>query len=244
MTDHMATLPIRPDLAEHERRFWAHLAAPGTWWLGAERIAAVAAARNATTCRLCRERKAALSPAAVSGRHDGADALPEAAVEVAHKVRTDSGRLSYEWFTRQRDGGLSEPAYVELVGIVTMATGLDMFARALGTAPETLPAPRAGDPKRRLPQGAKANGAWVPTLEPDDVTDAEADLYPSDGVLPNIAKALSLVPDEVRMIRSLTAALYMPVEHVANPTYVRGPLDRLQMELVAARVSAINECFY
>jgi alkylhydroperoxidase family enzyme len=244
MTTTMATLPIRPDLAEQQRHFWAHLTAPGTWWMGAERIAAVAAAREATTCRLCRDRKAALSPAAVPGRHDGAHALPETAVEVAHKVRTDSGRLSHEWFSRQRDGGLSEPAYVELVAIVTMATGLDMFARALGTAPEALPAPKAGDPERRLPQGVKANGAWVPTLEPEDVTGAEADIYPSDGVLPNIAKALSLVPNEVRMIRTLTAALYMPVEHVADPTYVRGPLDRLQMELVAARVSAINECFY
>ena len=187
---------------------------------------------------------AALSPAAVPGRHACGAGLPDAAVEVAHKVRTDSGRLSHDWFTDQRAAGLSEGQYVELVALVAMATGLDVFACALGVPPEPSPAPAAGSPTRLRPHGIKDNGAWLPTLEPDDVTDAEADLYPPRAVVPNIAKALSLVPNEARMIRPLTAALYMPIEHVSDPTFARGPLDRMQMELIAGRVSAINQCFY
>ena len=240
----MASLPIREDIADARRRLWDHLASPGSWWSGAERLAAVAEARRATTCGLCRERKAALSPAAVLGHHDGDRALPDAAVEVAHKLRTDSGRLSEGWYMAQLEAGLSDAQYVELVGVVTMATGLDMFARALGVPADALPQPKPGHPRHDRPRGAKPNGAWVPTVAEADVTDGEADFYPPGAVIPNIATALSLVPSEVRMLRALSAAFYMPIERVSDPTFHRGPLDRPQMELVAARVSAINECFY
>jgi hypothetical protein len=37
-------------------------------------------------CQLCRARKAALTPAAIQGRHDGLGALPEAAGDVTHRV--------------------------------------------------------------------------------------------------------------------------------------------------------------
>ena len=56
-------------------------------------------------------------------------------------------------------------------------------------------------------------------------------------------RALSLVPDEVRMLRRLSEAHYLPIEKIPDPTCHRA-LDRMQMELVAARVSALNECFY
>lgn len=240
----MPDLPIRDDLAEAERHFWEHVAMPGTWWTGAERVAAVGAARRATTCALCSDRKTALSPGALTGRHDDDSQLPDTAVEVVHQVRTDPGRLSREWFERCCRAGISGERYVEMVAIVTMATGLDVFSRALGRPLHPLPEPQPGAPTRHRPKGLRANGAWLPTLEPADVTGTEADLYPPNAVVPNIAKALSLVPDEVRMLRTLSAALYMPIEHVSDPTFRRGPLDRMQMELVAGRVSALNECFY
>jgi hypothetical protein len=84
----------------------------------------------------------------------------------------------------------------------------------------------------------------VATLAAADVQGDEADLYGGAPLAPNIASALSLVPDEARMLARLAAAHYMAIEHVPDPTYCRGPLDRPQMELVAARVSALNQCFY
>jgi len=49
--------------------------------------------------------------------------------------------------------------------------------------------------------------------------------------------------DEVRALRRSSGAHYVPVEQIPDPT-VRRALARPQMEFVAARVSALNECFY
>ena len=79
-------------------------------------------------------------------------------------------------------------------------------------------------------------------IAPEDAVGPEADLY-SGGFVPNIMRALSLVPDEARALRRTAGAHYVAVEQIPDPT-VRRALTRPQMELVAARVSAINECFY
>jgi alkylhydroperoxidase family enzyme len=238
-------LPIREDLRDLLRRLPEHVASPGTWWTGAERVAAVGEARRAAECALCRAREQALSPNAVRGVHDSLGVLPERAVDVAHRVRTDSGRLSQSWYGDLLATGLSDAAYVELVAVVTMTAGLDYFARALGSPPVPLPEPRAGQPSRRRPAGAKPHGAWVPTIAIADADGPEADLYPPGmPAVPNIASALSLVPSEARVLRRVSEVLYMGIEHVPDPIFRRGPLERPQMELVAARVSALNQCFY
>jgi hypothetical protein len=121
--------------------------------------------------------------------------------------------------------------------------GLDYFARALGIAPLPLPAPLPGAPSRHRPAGARAGTAWVPMVSPEDATGPEADLYGDAEVVPNIVRAMSLVPDEVRALRRATASHYFPVAQIGDPT-VRRSLDRPQIELVAARVSALNQCFY
>ena len=57
-------------------------------------------------------------------------------------------------------------------------------------------------------------------------------------------RALSLVPDEVRTLKDLSAAHYLPADRVADPRARCENLSRAQMELLAARVSALRECFY
>ena len=79
-------------------------------------------------------------------------------------------------------------------------------------------------------------------IAPEGAVGPEADLY-GGGFVPNIMRALSLVPDEVRALRLSSSAHYVPVEQIPDPT-VRRALTRPQMEFVAARVSALNECFY
>src|SRR3989475_13047015 len=80
-----ALVPVRDDFAAAHTRFWKRLASPGAWWTGAERVAIAAEVRQARHCALCQARKAALTPAAVQGRHDHLGALPDAAVDVIHR---------------------------------------------------------------------------------------------------------------------------------------------------------------
>jgi hypothetical protein len=125
---------------------------------------------------------------------------------------------------------------------VTFTAGMDAFCRALDIPAFALPAPVAGEPSRHRPAGAKGGTAWVAMLAPEDASGPEADLYESDFV-PNIIRALSLVPEHVRVLHHESASHYVPAGDLANPGVGRD-LDRMQMELVAARVSALNECFY
>lgn len=56
-------------------------------------------------------------------------------------------------------------------------------------------------------------------------------------------RALSLVPAEVRAWRDVSAAQYLGEKEMVRFGSVRA-IDRSQIELVAGRVSALNECFY
>jgi hypothetical protein len=59
----------------------------------------------------------------------------------------------------------------------------------------------------------------------------------------SITQALSLVDAESVAQEDMHGPLYLTYEGMAEFDYVAG-LSRAQMELVAARTSAINECFY
>jgi len=80
-------------------------------------------------------------------------------------------------------------------------------------------------------------------LAPEDASGPETGLYESAAFVPNIARALSQVPDHVRLLQRESRTHYVAMADIPDPS-VRRELDRLQMELVAARVSAMNECFY
>jgi len=238
-----AGVAVREDLRQAHARFLRHLASPGSWWSGAERLAIAAESRNALGCRLCLERKEALSPASLQGEHESLGALPASLVDVIHRVRTDSGRLSRSWFDGVLESGLDEGSYVEAIGVVTMLAGVDCFARALGLPPFPLPEPLPGEPSRQRPTSARPGTAWVAMIAPEDADGPERDLYGEADFVPNIVRALSLVPDHVRVLRELSSAHYMGFAEIPDFSR-RGALDRMQMELVAARVSSLNECFY
>jgi len=237
------TSGVRQDIQAAHRQLWEHIRSPGTWCTGTQRVAIAAEARQADACGFCAARKSALSAKAVRGEHQSLGTLDRHLVDVIHRVRAYPARLSRSWFDAVIAGGLEVAAYVELIGVVTMITGVDYFARALGVAPFPLPEPRAGAASRHLPAGAKRGTAWVPMIAPEDASGPETDLYPPGTMIPNIVRALSLVPPEARMLQVLAAAHYLPVQQISDPT-ARRSLERTQMELVAARVSALNQCFY
>lgn len=225
-----APLPIRPDLERAHARAWDGLAAPGTWWSGAERVAIAEETRWARGCRLCSERKAAISPAMVAGTHDHGGALPEAVVEAVHRVVTDPARLTRRWLDDLLARGLSDAHYVEALGVAARTVAIDAFSRGIGRPLSPLPAPIPGAPSGLRPADAAPGEAWVPMCPVR---------------VPNVARALSLVPAEVEAVRELLAAHYVPFERVPDLDYEPGrAISRAQMELLAARVSASNQCFY
>jgi hypothetical protein len=237
-------LPIRADLAAAHSRAWERIARPGTWWDGSARVAIAAETRQAPLCALCRRRREALSPLAVEGAHDSLGRLPEPAVEVVHRVRTDPGRLGEGWYRNVIARGLSPEHYVEIVSVVAHVVAIDTMGRGLGLDAPVLPHPEPGAPSRYRPKGAKRGEAWVPWLEPADATDAEMAIYPSDRPPANIMKAMSLVPEEVSSFFDLVSHQYLPGEVMRDFAHEYRAISHAQIELLAARVSAINRCLY
>ena len=59
---------------------------------------------------------------------------------------------------------------------------------------------------------------------------------------PNVGRALSLVPGDHFAFMMLVQAMYS--SNGFGELVWDAPLNRAQCELLAARVSAVNECFY
>lgn len=237
-------MDVRKDIREVNRAAWQRLARAGSWWTGAERIAIAAEVRNARQCSLCRERRDALSPESVQGEHDHLGNLSTTAVDAIHRLVNDAGRLSRSWYGRTIDASLTDAHYVELLGVVVTVVSIDSFHHGIDVPLEPLPEPITGEPTKRRPALVRDEGAYVPMLPVDAARGEEADLWEGEGG-GNVLRALSLVPDEVRMLRDLSAIYYLPIPVLAKPRANAGrALDRGQIELLAGRVSAVNECFY
>ena len=181
---------------------------------------------------MCSARKAALSPFAITGSHDGDSSLPDAANDFIHRLISDPGRLTHSMFEAVLDAGISQTAYVEMVSVVASSVIVDTLHLALGLEIPELPRPLPGAPRGDYNHDAVDAGAWVPiTHAPSDVASSG---LPS---VPNIARALGLVPGAVALFFT-TFRPHYALENI--------PLDisQAQAEFVAARVSALNECFY
>ena len=240
-------LPIRPSLASAIEVAWTRLAGPGTWWSGAERVAIADEVRNARGCRLCTERKQALSPYSVNGAHSSLGNLSDEAVEAVHRLVTDAPRITETWVSTMTGGLLGEASYVEIVSLVAITTALDTFDRALGRVSRSLKSAadgsRTGATPRRRPAGAKRNLAWVATLAPEDVKPGDPNPYPLHGDK-NIHRALSLVPQAVIDFFDLDVELYLRDHEIRDFATEYRAISHAQIELIAGRASAINRCFY
>lgn len=144
-------------------------------------------------------------------------------------VRTVAGRpadIRRGWVSDLVDDGLDHARYVELVGVVSRAVAIDTLLEALALEVEPLPEPLAGEPSRDIDDRARLGKAWVPMVGGASIT-----------------QALSLVPAENAELERLHGPLYLTFKEMSDPAIHKG-LSRPQMELVAARTSAHNECFY
>ncbi len=238
---------IRQDLKEALNTAWLRLGMPGTWWTGQERLDIVAEARNAIACPFCRQCKQSLSPFGEEGEHEHLGRLSGPVIDVIHRMMNDSARLTPSWYERTIESGLSEPAYVEAVAVVVTAVAVDTFHCGMGMPLPELPPAQPGEPSRDLPGVARKRFSWVPTVPPREAgEDLRHAWWPDgdEGYVPRIHQALSLVVDEVIAFRALAEALYLPAGALMD--FGAGPraISRPQMELLAARISALNECFY
>jgi hypothetical protein len=233
---------VRGDLAAAHVRAWEHLSRPGTWLSATERIAIAGEARAAKQCRLCSERKKTLLPFGLDGRHDCATALPEGWVDIIHRIISDPGGLTQGWYRRTIGRHISDGEYVELVSVVAHLTAIDTFARGLGYDLWPLPAAQSGAPSRYRPAEARGNGAWVPTIAWEEHGPGEADFF--QGFPSNIKMALTLVPDEARSFFDIVAHQYLPGPAMRDFEREYRAINHAQIELLAGRVSAINQCTY
>jgi hypothetical protein len=135
---------------------------------------------------------------------------------------------------------------VEVIGLIVTVFSIDSFCRGIGVPPFRLPDPVPGEPTRYRPEAARMEKAWVPMLPNGRVRGPEADLWGDmpGGQTGNVIRALSLVPDEVRALRELSAAHYMRPQEMIDLKRTPRSLDRGQIELIAGRVSALRGCFY
>ncbi|MEM7275165.1 MAG: hypothetical protein AAF547_18935 [Actinomycetota bacterium] len=210
---------VTDEIADAIGQACAELAKPGTWWTGAERVAIAARARA-----LFAERA---SPPWLRTLPDPPALLGPEIVDIVDRITLDAGSIDRAWATGAIQS-VGEGRYVELVGLVATTVMLDVHAEGVGVAPLPLPDPIHGEPARTLPDGLGHIGAHVRMIHPSPFA--------------NVARALSLVPDTNRLFRLVMMPNYSAngFEELRWDT----PLSRPQVELVASRVAAMNECFY
>ncbi len=129
---------------------------------------------------------------------------------------------------------MGELPYVEVCAIVSTVAAVAHFCRNIGVTVPPLPAPIPGEPTGRRPERlARANYNWVPVAEPADQVAA-------------VVQAYTAVPDEQRNTWRMADVQYMPEPEMVDPAWSRrrGGLSRAQMELVAARLTVLRDCFY
>lgn len=229
---YQTSYPVRTNLREAHGDAWRLIAQPGAFWSAAARVQMVEEARAALRCGLCARRKEALSPLAALGEHDAATALPAALVELIHRLRTDPARMTRSAFDRALAGGISAERYVEAVSVVCTSVVIDTFHNALGLASPPPREPQPGDPRGQEPPAVVDDGAWVPLTR----VDGEDRTFGLPRA-PNIGRAMGLVPSAV----ALFFLAFRP--HYALRD-IPLAISQAQAEFIAARVSALNECFY
>lgn len=122
--------------------------------------------------------------------------------------------------------GIDRSTYVEIVGIVSRVAAIDTFDRGIGRSARPLPNAIEGYPSRETVTDARRRAGWVSTV---------------GAIRP--PTALTSVRREAADQEALHEVLYLSYGGMADLDVDRG-LHRTQMELVAARVSLLNDCFF
>lgn len=238
-----APVAIRPEAVAALGVALEELGGTGDWLDGSQRRAIAAEARNAWDCAICRQRKDALSPYAVDGDHDHLGELPEAWVDIVHRVVTDSGRLTQSWLKGHLESGIDENEYVEMASVAIITTVIDAFALGIGMEPPDLPGARPGTPVREHRADAQPGPGWVSTIAPEDAAPDFAPFYDNDSHF-YIRRSLTLRPEETGRFWALMNPLYMEDPRVHELDGLTRGISRAQIEFLASRASMLLGCYY
>ena len=159
-----------------------------------------------------------------------------------HQIVADPGRLTHGWYLKTLDSGIADTHFVEIVSVVAHTTAIDTFAKGLGVPLRKLPEPQPGEPSNYRPAEARQHQAWAPNIAWDEFGPNEADYFV--GPEASIRRALTLVPDEARGFFDVTSAQYLAGPQMRDYGTEFRAITHLQIELLAARVSALNQCTY
>ena len=228
---------IPSEMLDAFNEFWERLAEPGEWWSGKERIAI------ADEIRKAHDKKVKPQNVPLNEISDKPKSIISPLTkEVVRKVTCESHKIDKEWAAQATE--LMGPGkYSELLSIVVNLLPVDIFCRLSGRPVVSLPVHKSGKPTKQIPEGIVSGEAHVPWVK--------------DWIGPNVARALSYVPNDNQIRMKLVSSMYLGSDISKDSSQFTDltkfismrwdeeePLNRAQVELIAARTSAINECFY
>jgi len=152
--------------------------------------------------------------------------LTEAARAAVAQIETRAHEIDQAWVAGCQDRDLAPLAMVELLAITAKISAIDTFLTGVGRQLPALPQPREGEPSRETVDGAKIDHGWLPTRGPAGA--------------PNCFSAVGMEHDALHEFHS---SFYISLPEMRDLELVKD-LHRSQLELVAARTSFINDCFY
>ncbi len=214
-------------------------ARPGTWGTATQRTAIAAHARKVRCEAGIQE---SIGDEALADLVE----LPEPARRVARAVALGGIEIDRKFCEQAQADGVTEGAYVEIVGLVARISHLDVFARGIGVPSRKLGDPvEDKEPSMERPSVAKKEGFYTASVPSAPEGGELAVLLYGSEPAGNIERTLSLVPDEARRLNTLIDQEYFSGDTMFNLTYSsQKGISRPQLELVAAKVSELNQCFY
>ena len=169
--------------------------------------------------------------------------LPDSWVNVIHRLVTNPGRLSKRWFQEALSNGMEEAEFIGVISVSVQALAIDIFSASIGMEVPPLPIAKAGQPPRQWPSEAKKGPGWVCTIAPEDAGPNFVDFYANDRHF-YIRRSLTLVPQETRRLWALLNSMYLEDPRLFELEGLERGISRAQMEFLAARTSALLECYY
>ena len=220
---------VRQDLVRAHNKAIAALSKPGTWWTGAQRR------ELAITAQLATSESEPVAPwvgvSTVANKLPASLTAPKIAHDVMYRISRHAATLTREWYEKVT-AEINPLAFVELCGIACTIAPVMAFRRSLGLPALEVGPAESGQPSNKEPDNiVAAQLNWVPVVGPADKDAA-------------VVQAFTAVPETNRVIWAMADAQYIPDKEMVDPNWTRGTLSRVQMELIATRVSQQRECFY
>mgnify|MGYP001445356916 CR=1 FL=1 len=214
---------VNKEIIESFDVVWDHLGRSGAWWTGAQRIA-IAEQVRCSAPRPLWDKAPPLD--SFSDDHDGELTYFEKGV--VERVTVEPSSIDLETY-REIISRIGEDKYAELAAVVSQIVPIDHLHDALGIDRQQLPPVTDAPITQERPDALVYDVGFLPTL-------------PSEG-LPHVAVALSLALADNARRMLLVRSMYSG-KSFEDMVWTHRNLSRPQIELVAARTSALNECFY